>query len=178
MLGHVNASIDETRPYPEGALLSRYGRTLLSPLYFQPKVDSAMGAVLPAPTSTSATDQQARAKVLGDCPADPVSLMRTEIAPLCQESYLASGQEAPFTKSSITDGLVQASALDTSRRVPQLIVRNAKGQPLAGKYCQVIDAGTGAPFGGLLDHSKFLMEYTCGPSDANGLITLQVPLHA
>ena len=57
--------------------------------------------------------EQARQTLLNSCPVDKVSLMRTEIAPLCQESYIATAQHAPFTSTPI-DGL------DPSRRLPQL----------------------------------------------------------
>ena len=112
-----------------------------------------------------------QAAILATCPSDPVSLMRTEIAPLCQESYLASEQRAPFTDPDVTG--FASMGLHPERQVPQLVVRDRKGRPLAGKTCVIRDVGRGSDYFGLFDTKPFKIDYTCGPSDSSGIITIE-----
>jgi len=168
---------DESVPDANGSyyLLDRFGRRGLQTIRFEPQQDEVIADATGGSTGPTGlkgvTAKRQRSELLGDCPSDPVSLMRTEIAPLCQESYLATGQVAPFTRSSATSDL-EGTEIDTERRVPQLIVKNKNGQPLAGKYCNITDVGDGAAYFGLLDFSTMSLSYTCGPSNANGIITL------
>ena len=50
-----------------------------------------------------------------------------------------------------------------------MVVRNATGHPLAGKHCTVTEAGDG----GSADIRRVQLSYTCGPSDANGVMRIE-----
>ena len=52
---------------------------------------------------------------------------------------------------------------------PRLIVRDADGEPLAGRYCTIREEGGGASS----DLLSLSLEYACGPSDERGVIAIE-----
>ena len=140
-----------------------YGRFGLPSLIFDPEGDQA--AAQGAPSGGSTRARIARQQIERSCPNDPLSLMRTEIAPLCRESYIATGQKAPFTDASLGNH---------GDRSPQLILRDKLGNPVAGKTCKITiaDHGSGL-FDGWFDFTPLRLVYECGPSDADGVITIR-----
>ena len=158
---------------PDGTYYTPPGRPGIAPLIFNDTADIA--AAKKRGTGHTERSREAKASILATCPSDPVSLMRTEIAPLCQESYLATSQRAPFTDPDVTGFAATEStdALHSLRQVPQLIVRDRHGKPLAGKSCVIRDIGRGSPYFGLFDLATFKIDYKCGPSDANGIINIE-----
>jgi len=161
---------------PDGTEAVRKGRFGIPPIVFDRTGDVAAAQAAP-PVGGSQRSNLARLAIEQSCPIDPVSLMRTEIAPLCKESYIATLQAAPYTSgatSAVNDGSMYAGpdGLDVERRVPQLIVKDSHGTPIPGRSCVIEDVGMGSPLGGAFDISPFGMSYTCGPSDANGVITI------
>ena len=139
-----------------------YGRFGLSALIFDPNGDVA--AAKSAPSGDSDRARLARQQIERSCPRDPVSLMRTEIAPLCRESYIATGQKAPFTDSTLVGHADSA---------PQLLVHDALGNPVVGKSCKIEVANQGGFFQNLFDLTPLRLVYECGPSDANGVIAIR-----
>ena len=154
---------------PDGGRYLPPGRSGITPLIFNDRADAAAAANIGGHSSERSRAMQAA--ILATCPSDPVSLMRTEIAPLCQESYLASEQRAPFTDPDVTG--FASMGLHPERQVPQLVVRDRKGRPLAGKTCVIRDVGRGSDYFGLFDTKPFKIDYTCGPSDSSGIITIE-----
>jgi hypothetical protein len=150
----------------DGAEERRYGRVGIKPIVFDRSGDVAAAMAVPA-VGGSARARAARNFIADSCPTDPLSLMRTEIAPLCQESYIATAQTSPFTANEY-----QTVGLDPSRKLPQLIVRDANGNPIEGKTC-IIEDLSDAPYWGMFDGTPFGMAYECGPSDVNGIINIR-----
>ena len=52
---------------------------------------------------------------------------------------------------------------------PKVVVRNATGHPLPGKHCTITEAGDGAS----ADIRRVQLSYSCGPSDANGVMRIE-----
>jgi hypothetical protein len=150
----------------DGAEERRFGRYGITPIVFDNSGDIAAARAVPLGGGSSRA-RVARQRITDSCPTDPLSLMRTEIAPLCQESYIATGQTSPFTASEY-----KTIGLDPSRKLPQLIVRDTFGNPLAGKSC-IIEDLSDAPLWGIMDVTPFSMIYECGPSDVNGIINIR-----
>ena len=148
-----------------GNEVRRYGRAGVSSLVFDRSGDVAMAEF--APSGGTPRARRARRTIEDSCPADPLALMRTEVAPLCRESYLATGQTSPFTSKALSGGL------DPLREIPQMIVRDRQGNPLSGKYCTIEDVGDGGAYWDMLDPSPFTLDYTCGPSDSDGVLTIE-----
>lgn len=153
----------------EGIEERLFGRQFIKPIVFDRSSDAA--AALALPNTTSSRSRATRKRIEKTCPKDPIQLMRTEVAPLCKESYVATGQTAPYTTVEMAPP--QSVGLDPSQRAPQLIVRDEYGNPIAGKRCVIEDVGEGPAFFGLLELTPFGLNYECGPSDANGIITIR-----
>ena len=118
---------------------------------------------------------ESEARLLRDeaCPADPLQLMRTEVMQLCRESYVATGQALPSTTTTYSDLLQQPREdnepeLGGGEARARLVVRDADGFPIAGKYCNVTEVGdTSADFRALT------LDYTCGPSGDDGVLMVE-----
>jgi hypothetical protein len=148
-----------------GVVEEPYGRTGITPLVFSDGIDGTMVEAFEAGGLTAKAAIQQRLD--GECPVDAISLMRTEIAPLCKESYLATGQSSPFT---ILEPPPQG--LDPQRLVPQLIVRDNHGHPVPGRFCTIEDIGLDSD-GSIFDMQPLSISAQCGPSDSDGIITIR-----
>ena len=111
------------------------------------------------------------------CPVDHLQLMRTEQMALCRESFVATGQTVASTSSRYDHLLnlpdVEAQAASSPDRSAgdgrvRITARDALGNPLAGKYCNVTDLSDDG-----YDLLPLTLTYTCGPSGADGVILLE-----
>ena len=111
------------------------------------------------------------------CPIDNLQLMRTEQMALCRESFVATGQTIAST-TSLYDQLldlpdVEAQAASSPDRSAgdgrvRVTARDAHGNPLAGRYCNVTDLSDDG-----YDLLPLTLAYTCGPSGADGVMLLE-----
>ena len=111
------------------------------------------------------------------CPVDNLQLMRTEQMALCRESFVATGQTVASTTSRYDHLLdlpdVEAQAASSPDRSAgdgrvRVTARDAHGNPLAGRYCNVTDLSDDG-----YDLLPLTLSYTCGPSGADGVMLLE-----